>query len=249
MKIAVAGGTGLIGRLVAEAAHLRGHDVAVISRAHGTDLVTGNGLAEALRGCDTVVDVSNSTGTSKAKSVAFFTAATRNLLTAGVEVGVRHHLALSIVGIDRVPLGYYEGKRRQEEIIAEGALPWTVLRATQFHEFPAQLLAQMKGPLVAVPRMECATIAAREVAQHLVDLAAGEPLGRAPEIAGSQVHQMPQLTRRLIQARGAHRLVLPVSIRGRIGKQMAHGGLLPTAPGPRGRQTFDEWLDEHERAR
>ncbi len=171
MKIAVAGGTGLVGRLVVADARSRGHDVTVVSRAEGTDLVTGDGLVEALAGCAVVVDVSNSSGTSKTKSVAFFTAATKNLLAAGAEAGVGHHVVLSIVGIDRVPFGYYEGKRRQERLVADSRLPWTVLRATQFHEFPAQLLTRMRGPFLAVPRMESATIAAREVAEHLVDLA------------------------------------------------------------------------------
>jgi uncharacterized protein YbjT (DUF2867 family) len=249
MRLVVAGGTGCVGRFVVEAARGAGHEVGVISRATGTDLVSGTGLAEALQGADAVIDVSNYLGVSRSKSMQFFATATGNLLAAGAKAGVGHHVALSIVGIDRVPLGYYAGKLRQEEVLAGGDVPWTVLRATQFHEFPAQFLARLKGPLVAVPRMRSATVAAREVAEHLLELAAGPAMGRAPDLAGPQVHQMADLIRRLVRALGQRRLVLPVRLPGRAGAGMAGGGLLPTGAGPRGRQTFDEWLAEYVTAR
>jgi len=211
VKIAIAGGTELVGRLVVADARSRGHHVRGISRAEGTDLVTGAGLVEALAGCAVVVDVSNSSGTSKAKSVAFFTAATQNLLAAGAEGGVGHHVVLSIVGIDRVPFGYYQGKRRQERLVADSRLPWTVLRATQFHEFPAQLLTRMRGPFLAVPRMESAAIAAREVAEHLVDLAEGEPRGPLPSSPArrwSTCRTWPAAS----YARRGRQVVVPVSL-------------------------------------
>lgn len=249
MKIAVAGGTGLTGRLVVNAAEAAGHDVTVISRARNVDLVSGNGLDTALRGVDVVIDVSNTTGISAKKSVRFFEAATRNLLAAEAAAGVGHHVALSIVGIDRVPSGYNAGKLRQEALITGSRVPWTVVRATQFHEFPAQLLAAMKGPIVAVPRMRSATIAAREVAEHLVEVAAGPAQGRGTEMSGPDVHEMPDLARRLLQAQGRRRIVVPLRVPGKAGAAMAGGGLLPTEPGLVGKQTFDMWLLESAGAR
>lgn len=244
MRIAVAGGTGCVGGHVVDAARAAGHEVSVISRSSGTDLVSGRGMPEALTGVEVVIDVSNSAVISRSRSVAFFGTATRNLLAAGATAGVGHHVALSIVGIDRVPFGYYEGKRVQEKLIAQGAVPWTVLRATQFHEFPAQLLEQAKGPLVPVPRMRSAPVAAREVAQHLLEIATGPALGLAPQLAGPEVHEMTDLTRSLIRVRRSRRWVVPVRLPGRTGSEMAGGGLLPTVDGPRGLQTFAEWLRE-----
>ena len=136
------------------------------------------------------------------KSVRFFETATRHLLDAEQRAGAAHHVALSIVGIDRVRLGYYRGKLRQEEVISAGSVPWTVLRATQFHEFPAQTAARVPGPLVPAPRMRTQTVAAREVAAELVRLATGEPVGRAPDIAGPEIAYLPDLLRRFLRARG-----------------------------------------------
>jgi uncharacterized protein YbjT (DUF2867 family) len=244
MRIAVAGGTGLTGRLVVHAAEAAGHDVTVISRARNVDLVSGNGLDTALRGADVVIDVSNKASFNAKQSIGFFAAATRNLLAAEVAAGIGHHVALSIVGIDRVSSGYNAGKLRQEELITAGDVPWTIVRATQFHEFPSQILAAMKGPVAFVPRMRSATIAAQEVAEHLVEVAAGPVLGRATEMSGPEVNEMPDLARRLLRAQHRRRMVVPVRVPGRAGALMARGGLLPTGPSLVGKQTFDTWLLE-----
>lgn len=132
-KIAVAGGTGLVGAMVVAEVRRTGATPVVIARSAGVDLTTGSGLAEALDGVDAVIDASNVDTLSAKRSVAFFEAATGRLLAAGEEAGVRHHVALSIVGCDRVDLPYYLGKRRQEALVAAGPVPWSVLRATQFH--------------------------------------------------------------------------------------------------------------------
>lgn len=247
MRIAVAGGTGWIGRLVVTRAQGAGHDVTIISRTHGVDLTTGEGLAAALQGSDALIDVTNSPGTGKRAAMGFFEASTTNLLTAAREAGVRHHVLLSIVGIDRVPWSYYEAKLRQEELVAAADIGWTVLRSTQFHEFPAQLLESTNGPVLPVPRMRSAPVAASEVAAHLVDLASGAPLARAPEISGPEVHEMPDLARRLLKALGRRRTVLPVRLPGQAGAKMASGALLPADGGIVGKQTFDEWLAEYAR--
>lgn len=241
MRIAVAGGTGCIGRLVVEALQARGQTPVVLSRSRGVDLTAGDGLGEALQGVEAVIDVSNVNTLGAKKSITFFEAATRTLLAAGERAGVHHHVALSIVGVDRVEFGYYRGKRRQEELVLAGPLPASVLRATQFHEFAAQLLAR-GGPLPLVPMSLNQPIAAREAAEALVALTLGAPVGLAPELAGPEQHTMPDLVRRLLRAKGSHRPVIPVPLPGAVGKAVANGALLPAGPGPRGTQTFDEWL-------
>ena len=149
---------------------------------------------------------------------------------------------LSIVGVDRVDTGYYAGKRAQEELVLAAALPTTVLRATQFHEFAGQVLAMVSGPVAPVPRMRVQPVAAREVAEHLVELALAAPQGRAPELAGPQVHELTDLARRVLRTRGSRRLVLPLRGPTAASRAVVGGALLPTGPGPRGRQTFDAWL-------
>ncbi|MFC1420736.1 SDR family oxidoreductase [Streptacidiphilus cavernicola] len=245
MRIAVAGGTGVVGRHVVEAVRAAGHDPVVLARSTGVDLATGAGLDRALAGVDAVVDVSNRMTVSRARAVAFFEAATGNLLAAGKRAGVAHHVALSIVGVDRVGYGYYQGKLRQEALVLAAGesvgVPGSVLRATQFHEFAAQML-ERGGPFAVAPRMLTQPVAAREVGVALAALAAGEPVGLAPELAGPEQHQMGDLIRRLVRARGLRRLVVPLWMPGAVGKAMTGGGLLPTGPGPRGSQTFDQWL-------
>jgi uncharacterized protein YbjT (DUF2867 family) len=245
MRIAVAGGTGVVGHYVVEAARAAGHETVVVSRSAGVDLLTGAGLAGALDGADAVIDVSNINTLRRARAVQFFGAVTSRLLAAEAAAGVGHHVALSIVGIDRVPTGYYAGKLRQEELIAAGPVPWTVLRATQFHEFPAQLLDRIKGPVVPVLAGPAATVAAREVAGHLLTLATGPARGHAPELAGPEVHQLPALVRQVMSAAGRRGVVVPVRLPGRTGTLIARGALLPAGPGPRGQQTFTAWLTEY----
>ncbi|MDQ1743059.1 MAG: hypothetical protein QOE23_1398 [Pseudonocardiales bacterium] len=241
MRVAVAGGTGLVGRHVMALLEQAGHEAVPLARSRGVDLTTGTGLDAALSGAEVVVDVSNVTTLSKKRSVRFFTDATTRLLEAGARVGVRHHVALSIVGIDRVGLGYYAGKLRQEELIRAANLPWTVLRATQFHEFAEQLLARSPGPLVLVPRMRVQPVAAREVAAQLVALALGPAVGMAPELAGPQVRELVELVRQVVSARGRRRLVVGLRVPG--GAAAASGGLLPAGTDyTRGNQGFEEWL-------
>jgi uncharacterized protein YbjT (DUF2867 family) len=242
--VAVAGGTGAVGRHVVGALTQAGHEVTVIARSAGVDLLTGKGLTEALEPASVVIDVSNPRSSSKRKAVRFFGQGTANLLAAERQAGVHHHVALSIVGSDRVDLGYYFGKRRQEELIRAGDIPWTILRATQFHEFPAQLAERVPGPVLPVPVMTTQPVAAKEVAQVLAELAVADPAGRVTEMSGPQVHQMPDLARRLLHARGSHRAVLPVRLPGRVGRDLAGDGLLPAGEGRRGTLTFDRWLDQ-----
>lgn len=241
MRVAVAGGTGLVGQHVVGLLEQAGHQPVPLARSRGVDLTTGTGLDAAVAGAEVVVDVSNVTTLSKKRSVRFFEAGTARLLEAGARAGVRHHVALSIVGIDRVGLGYYAGKLRQEELIGAAHLPWTVLRATQFHEFSGQLLARSPGPLVLVPRMRVQPVAAREVAARLVELALGPAVGMAPELAGPQVRELIELVRLVVRARGRRRLVVGLRVPG--AGAAANGGLLPSGQDyTRGNQSFEDWL-------
>lgn len=243
MKIAVAGGTGKTGRRVVERLRDQGHQPVILARAHGVDLLANTGIDAALHGVDAVIDVVDFATMNANKARESFGTATANLLAAEQRNGVQHHVALSIIGIDRATTGYYRGKLRQEELIKAAAVPWTILRASQFHEFADQVLAQLPGPVAPVPKMKSQPIAVDEVAAHLVGLAVGEPQQMAPELAGPQVESVVDMARRVVRRRGQHRLVVPLRIPGAAGKGMAHGALLPTGPGPRGRQTFAEWLD------
>ena len=243
MNIAVAGATGVVGKHLTRILDHRRNRVLQLARSKGVDLTSGAGLASKLQGVDAVIDVTNITTQKKSASIAFFDTVTRNLLAAEAEAGVGHHVALSIVGIDRVDLGYYHGKLRQEELIKTGEVPSTIVRATQFHEFPGQTLKRTAfGPFVLAPKMKVQPIAVREVAEYLADSAAESPGVLAGDLAGPQVEQMTEMIARLLAARGSHKLQLRLKLPGAGGRAMAAGALCPTAPGPRGSQRFDQWL-------
>ncbi|WP_395726981.1 SDR family oxidoreductase [Nakamurella sp.] len=241
-RLAVAGGTGLIGRLVVDAIRAAGREPVVVARSAGVDVLTGAGLDAALTGVDAVIDVVNVGTQRRRRAVDFFGTAAATLARAERRAGVRHHVALSIVGIDRVDTGYYAGKLRQEEVVTRGEVPWTILRATQFHEFAGQLLDLLPGPAAIVPNMLSRPVAAREVAEHLVALAGGPAIGRAPEIAGPEERRMADLVRRLARSRGSHRAVWELPALGTAATAAARGALLPSGPGPRGTETFEQWL-------
>lgn len=243
MRIAVAGGTGTVGRHIVEVAESRGHEVVVLARSRGVDLVTGAGLAESLTGVEAVIDVSSIDTLSGRKAEAFFGAVTRNLLAAESAAGIGHHLALSIIGAAGTKGGHYAGKTLQEQRIAEGDVPWTILRAGQFHEFAGQLCARppMLG-LVVVPRMRSQPVAAREVAAALVDLAEQPPAGFAQPLAGPAEERMADMVRRYIAETGRKGRVVELRLPGDLGRTMASGALLATPDARLGAQRFTEWL-------
>nr|WP_274637419.1 NAD(P)H-binding protein [Microbacterium bovistercoris] len=247
LRIAIAGGTGTVGRLVTEHARRRGHEPIVLSRSTGIDLMTGEGLDAVLAGVDAVIDVSGSQTLTAAASVRYFQTTTGMLLEAEQRAGVGHHLALSIVGIDRTErgYGYYEGKLAQERAVTDGPVPWTLLRATQFHEFAQQMFDRMKmGPFVLVPTMRSQPVAADEVAARLVELAEGAPAGRVPDLAGPRVERMADLARRYGRAAGVPGRVVELSLPGRPGHQMRDGSLLAGTDAQVVGATFTEWLRE-----
>jgi uncharacterized protein YbjT (DUF2867 family) len=247
MKIAVAGGTGVAGRWTVEALRAGGHEVIVIARSAGTDLVTGDGLDAALAGVDAVIDATNVASSGKRASSEFFEATARTLMRTAAVAGVRHIVVLSIIGIDRVPYGYYQGKLRQEKVLEESPVPVSILRAAQFHEFPGQYLATLPGPVVIVPRWRAQPVAAREVGAALVRIAVGDPVATS-ELAGPREEIMADMIRQVVRGRGDRRLVVSVRLPGATGSAMSAGGGLPSGPGLRGTQTFADWVIE-QRAR
>ncbi|BDI24188.1 SDR family oxidoreductase [Herbiconiux sp. L3-i23] len=251
MRIAIAGGSGTVGRHVVGAARRRGHDVVALSRSDGVDVVSGTNLDRSLVGVEAVIDVLNRTTLATAKSVGFFTAATQSLLDAEERAGVGHHVALSIVGIDGIDTSYYAGKLAQERLVAGSRVPHTIARATQFHEFAEQIAAQTSfGPIALVPRTLSRPVAAAEVAEHLVDVATAPPAGRAPDLVGPRDETLAGMIRRMSAHDGVRRRVIDVRFPGAYGRGLTSGALRG-GDGPRrqGTLTFDEWLDSPDRLR
>ncbi|MDR2997362.1 MAG: NAD(P)H-binding protein [Microbacterium sp.] len=247
MRIAIAGGTGTVGHHVVAAARDRGHEVVVLARSTGADVITGTGLDDALAGVDVVIDTSHTTTLSASKARAFFETASRNLLAAGQRAGVGHHVALSIVGIDDIDASYYAGKLAQERTVAAGAVPYTIARAAQFHEFAGQLLAAMGGPVALMPKTLMRPVAAREVGTHLVAVAEASPAGRATDLVGPRDEVLADLARRQLAHDGIRRRVLEVRLPGKYGAGLASGSLRGSDARVEGRITFEEWLqgDDH----
>lgn len=243
MKIAVAGGTGSVGAHVVETARERGHEVVVLTRGNGVDLVSGVGLDTSLDGVDTVIDVASITTLRAEEAVAFFSAVTRNLRDAEASAGVGHHVALSIVGIDGATEGYYVGKQAQERLVEASTVPWTILRATQFHEFAPQMFANAKlGPLHLAPKMRTQPIAAREVAERLVELAEVGPSGRVTDLAGPREESLSDMVKAYARAKGYRGWIPAIALPGETGRRQRDGSALPGAGAQLGRETFAEWL-------
>lgn len=244
MRIAIVGGTGTLGSHVTEELRARGHDVRVLSRRspeHPVDLTTGAGLAAALAGCDVVVDAANSRSAKGAERA--LVDGTRNLLAAGRAAGVGHHVCVSIVGCDRVPVGYYRVKTAQEQAVAEGPVPWTVVRITQFHELAGEAFAALgRWRLLPVPKARLQTIAAADAARAVAD-AAERParLGRV-EAAGPETADARELARTWRAVTGRRVLQLPLPLPGALGRALRAGGLTTGRPDTRGTVTFAEWL-------
>lgn len=243
MRFVVAGATGTVGRHAVATARRRGHEVVPLSRSSGQDIIAGTGLAAAMAGADAVIDVTSTVTTSGAKATDFFTTVTRHLHEAEAAAGVVHHVGLSIVGIDGIDAGYYAGKLAHERAIAGGATPWTILRATQFHEFAEQIVARRGiGPWVAVPKMPMRPVAAREVGRRLIDIAEGAPMGRSADLTGPRDEQLIDLVRRMAVFDGSRRRAVELALPGRYWRGSASGALRGGAEAMRGRVDFDEWL-------
>ena len=249
MRIAIAGGTGMVGRRITEAARERGHDTAVLSRREGVDVLTGKGLDAALEGSDVVIDALNIGTQNARRATEFFTATSRNLLEAEDRSGTRHHIVLSIVGLEAADAAYYAGKLAQERLVEASALPHTIARAAQFHEFASQIIAQTTlGPLTLAPRMLSRPVAAREVGHHLVDLAEGGPSRRAPDLIGPEATTLAAMIRRQYAHDGISRRVLELRLPGTYWRGLASGSLRGDPATARiGEMTFAQWLGSKDR--
>src|SRR5262245_51560926 len=186
MKIVVIGGSGLIGKKLVPILRELGHEAVPASPSSGVNTLTGEGLAQALAGAGAVVDVANSPSWSDAAVLEFFETSTRNLLAAEAAVGVGHHVALSVVGADRLPdSGYMRAKVAQERLIAAGGVPYTIVRATQFFEFLGGIAGSGTDP-VHLPTAPMRPLAADDVAAGLAEVAVGPPMNATLELAGPE---------------------------------------------------------------
>jgi uncharacterized protein YbjT (DUF2867 family) len=248
MRIAVAGATGNIGRLTSAVLERNGHDVVRISRALGVDVRSGAGLDDALAGVDAVLDTTNSTATDPDETVAFFAESTRNLLAAEQRAGVRHHVLLSIVGIHEVTgNAHYAGKREQERLVAAGPVPWTIVPATQFHDFAEMVAGWAERDGVArIAPLLVQPIAPADVAAVLAEIAAGAPQGRHVDLAGPGPQDLVDMARRTHQARGRTVTLVP-TWSGLFGPAMSGDVLLPGADARHAPTTFEDWLAEQRR--
>jgi len=244
VRIAVAGATGTVGHHVVEAAERAGHEVVRMSRSTGVDIVTGVGLPGALRGADVVIDAASVAAASTEASVRFFGTSSATLLAAEKAAGVSHHIALSIVGIDGFRSGYYAGKVEQERVVMNGPVAWTILRATQFHEFAAQLLGRASfGPFSLMPVGRLQPVAASEVASSLVHLAETYQLGRAADLAGPREESLVEMARGYLAATGTRRRVIPLRAPGEMMRGLRDGSRLPREGSTLGTQTYAQWLE------
>jgi uncharacterized protein YbjT (DUF2867 family) len=245
--IAVAGGTGRVGRHLVDVLEEQGRDVVSISRSSGVDVVTGGGLAEALTGVETVVDAASSPDQEGA--LEFFTAATRNLQRAGAETGVQRIVVVSIIGIDRFTAGYAAAKQVHERAMLAGPVPATIVRAAQFHELVEQMMAwgTVDGTIY-LPRMRTQLVAARSVAEKLADAVTGSgpaagPDGAPLEIAGPRPEDLVEAARLLAEQLGETR---PIEVAHNPDDPDADlyesGAMLPGPDAILAGPTFEEWL-------
>ncbi|MFI8926421.1 SDR family oxidoreductase [Streptomyces sp. NPDC053474] len=243
MRIAVAGATGSIGARTVAVLEKAGHDVVRVSRSLGVDLTTGEGLDAALAGVDAVVDTTNCTASDPAETVAYFGTTTRTLLAAEEKAGVRHHVLLSIAGMDRVEgNAHYVGKREQERLVAAGPVPWSIVPATQFHDFAAMVAGWTEQDGVAtVAPLLLQPVAPDDVASVLAEVAAGAPVGRHQDVAGPDPQDMVDMARRTLQAQGRTVKLVP-TWSGLFGPDMAGDVLLPAKDARIMPTTFEEWL-------
>jgi uncharacterized protein YbjT (DUF2867 family) len=258
VKVLVVGGTGTAGRPTVAELVRRGHEVRVLTRhgrgrpgANGVrgDVSTGAGLAEAIDGVDAVVDLSNITALSEKVATAFFAGSTRRLVAAEAAAGVGRHVLLSIVGIELVPTGYYRAKLAQERALTAAAdaagVSWSILRATQFHEFAAQMIARLRrGPLVPMPMASVQPVSTLDVAAALADAVVSPDAGRLPDLAGPEILRVTAMARAVLHARGERGFVLPLPVPGTGGRAVRSGALRPASGTPIrvGRVRFEEYL-------
>jgi uncharacterized protein YbjT (DUF2867 family) len=247
-KIAVAGATGRVGRHVVDVLEEAGHNVVPMSRATGVDVVTGEGLSEALAGVECVVDAASWPSNEQKPATEFFLAASRNLQEEGERAGVQRIVVVSIIGADRFNAGYIASKIPHERAIQSGPIPVRILRAAQFHEFvPLFLEWGRQGDVIYVPQMRTQLVAARTVAEALADLTNGStpaPEDMIPEIAGPREESLVDVAKLVAARRGDSARIEAVSDPDDPEQALyASGALLPDPDAVLAGPTFEQWLD------
>lgn len=247
MRVAVFGATGAAGRRIVDAATRRGHDVLALSRATGVDVLVLDQVRDALAGADAVIDAVNTPTLHAQEATEFFRAAAANIVRASAEHGVTRVVALSIVGIDRNPHGYYAGKLAQERVYADASVSHTIVRATQFHEFAGQIWSSGGwGPVHAVFPARLQPVDLGELAEILVDAVEDAEAGGIRHVAGPRVEELPLLVKAWARATGHRGIRFPIPAATDQLKGMRDGANLPDAaldaPLIVGTIDFDAWL-------
>jgi uncharacterized protein YbjT (DUF2867 family) len=244
MKVVVVGGSGLIGSKLVQRLAEAGHDPLAASPDSGVDTVTGEGLAEAMEAAEVVVDVSNAPAWDDDAVLAFFQTSTQNLLDEEARAGVSHHVALSVVGTDRLlESGYFRAKLAQEEAIEAGSIPYTIVRATQFFEFLGRIAdSSSDGEVVRVPPALIQPEAADDVAAALAVAAVGAPVNGTIELGGPERFRFDELIQRVLVTNGDQRRVVADDRARYFGAELEEGSLVPGDDAHIAPTRFDDWL-------
>jgi len=244
MKIVVIGGTGLIGSKLVKKLREQGHEALSASLESGVNTITGQGLAQALSGASVVVDVSNSPSFEDAAALKFFETSTRHLLAAEAEAGVKHHVALSVVGTERLPdSGYLRAKAAQERLIKTSSIPYSIVHSTQFFEFVKSIAAAATdGETVRVPPVLVQPIAAEDVARFVSEVATGAPVNAVVEVGGPEPIRFDALIQQGLSARKDPRKVVADPRATYFGAQLSERSLVPGPNARLGKTRFAEWL-------
>ncbi|WP_416762283.1 SDR family oxidoreductase [Roseateles sp. So40a] len=246
MKVVVIGGTGLIGSKLVARLKAAGHEVVVGSPNTGVNTITGEGLDAALAGASVVVDVANSPSFADDDVMAFFTTSGRNLLAAEAKAGVKHHIALSVVGTERLQAsGYFRAKQVQEDLIKSSKIPYTIVHSTQFFEFAGGIAqSSTQGNVVTLPTAMIQPISSDDVADAMFDATVGQPLNGTQEIAGPEAFRLHELIAKYLAAKKDAREVKGDGQALYFGAALDDATLVPTAgKTPRlGKATFSQWL-------
>ena len=246
MKIVVIGGTGLIGSKLVTDLRLEGHEAVPASLDTGVNTITGEGLTDALAGAEVVVDVSNSPSFEDAAVLEFFETSTRNLLDAEATVGVGHHVALSIVGTERLPdSGYMRAKLAQEKLVRSSAIPFSIVHATQFFEFAKRMADEASdGDTVRVPPVLIQPMAADDVAAAVCRVALAAPVNGTVEIGGPEPLRFEDFICARLDADGDQRVVVADPTARYFGARLSEHSLVPSDNAQRAPTRFSEWLDQ-----
>ena len=244
MKIVVIGGTGLIGSKLVSKLREQGHDAVAASPNSGVNTITGEGLADVLKGASVVVDVSNSPSLEGPAALTFFETSTRNLLAAEAKAGVGHHVALSVVGTERLSeSGYMRAKMTQEKLIGGSSVPYSIVHATQFFEFMKAIAgAGTDGNVVRLAPVLIQPMAADDVAAAAARVAVGEPVNGIVEVAGPEQFRLDAFIRQGLESQGDPRIVVPDPAARYYGAVVDERTLMPAGDARLGAIRFEDWL-------